>query len=167
MQVTDELIRGVVQQVLAQMRNGKAPAAPGRNGHARQRGVFADADSAVVAAREAQREFETRGLEDRILLVVCGEMGRTPKVNKHGGRDHWGNLGPLLLAGGGLRMGRVVGQSSRDGGEPATEPVRIPNLLATILHTLFDVGELRLVPGAPREVAQTMTAWEPIPGLLP
>jgi uncharacterized protein (DUF1501 family) len=111
-------------------------------------------------------DLRDRGLEDRVLLVACGEMGRTPRINKNGGRDHWGNLGPLLLAGGGLKMGRVVGQSSRDGGEPATEPVRIQNLLATVLHTLFDVGELRLAPGAPREVAQTMTAWEPIPGLL-
>jgi hypothetical protein len=44
--------------------------------------------------------------------------------------------------------------------------MRIPNLLATVLHTLFDVGELRVLPGAPREVTQTMTGWEPIPGLL-
>ncbi len=68
MQVTDELIRGVVQQVLAQMRNGHAPA---RNGHAAQRGVFADVERAVAAAREAQREFETRGLEDRRKAVAC------------------------------------------------------------------------------------------------
>jgi hypothetical protein len=46
-------------------------------------------------------------------------------------------------------------------------PMRIPNLLATLLHTLFDLGELRLLPGAPREIAQTMTSWQPIPGLLP
>jgi hypothetical protein len=64
-------------------------------------------------------------------------------------------------------MSRVIGPSSRDVGEPQSDAVRIPNLLATILHTLFDVGELRLVPGVPREIAQTMTAWEPIPGLLP
>jgi hypothetical protein len=111
-------------------------------------------------------DVETRSLGEKILLVVCGEMGRTPKVNKNGGRDHWGNLGPLLLAGGGLRMGQVIGQSNREAGEPQSDPVRIPNLIATILHTLFDVGELRLVPGVPREVAQTMTGWEPIPGLL-
>src|SRR5579871_2779875 len=71
MQVTDDLVRGVIEQVLAQMRNGHAPAAPGRNGHARQRGVFADAESAVVAAREAQREFEARGLDDRRKAVAC------------------------------------------------------------------------------------------------
>jgi len=68
MQVTDELIRGVVQQVLTQMRNGHAQA---RNGHAAQRGVFADVERAVAAAREAQREFETRGLEARRKAVAC------------------------------------------------------------------------------------------------
>ncbi len=111
-------------------------------------------------------DVEARGLSDRILLVACGEMGRTPRINNKGGRDHWGNLAPLLLAGGGLRMGQVIGRSTSNGGEPATTPVRIPNLLATILHTLFHVGELRLVPGLPREITQTMTGWEPIPGLL-
>jgi hypothetical protein len=110
-------------------------------------------------------DVEARGLSDKILLVACGEMGRTPKVNGKGGRDHWGNLGPLLLAGGGLNMGKVIGQSTKDAGEPATEPVRIKNLIATVLHTLFDVPELRFVPGAPREVATTMTGWDPIPGL--
>ena len=107
-----------------------------------------------------------RGLSDNILLVVCGEMGRTPRLNNQGGRDHWGNLAPLLLAGGGLRMGQVIGMSDRNVGMPASEPVRIQNLIATIVHTLFDVGQLRLVPGLQREIAQTMTAWEPIPGLL-
>ena len=51
-------------------------------------------------------------------------------------------------------------------GTPATNPVRIQNLIATVLHTLFDVGELRLLPGLSRELAQTMTGWEPIPGLM-
>ncbi len=72
MQVTDELVRGVIQQVLSQMRNGQTSAAvPSRNGHAKQRGVFADADSAVAAAKEAQCEFESRGLEDRRKAVAC------------------------------------------------------------------------------------------------
>jgi Protein of unknown function (DUF1501) len=111
-------------------------------------------------------DVESRGLSDRILLVACGEMGRTPKINKNGGRDHWGNLAPLLLAGGGLKMGQVIGQSNRDASEPRSNPVRIQNLIATILHTLLDVGAVRVVPGLPREIAQTMAGWEPIPGLL-
>ena len=119
-------------------------------------------DHAIAAFLD---DVEARGLSDKILLVVCGEMGRTPRVNKNGGRDHWGNLAPLMLAGGGLKMGQVIGQSTRDAGEPSSEPVRMKNLLATILHTLFDVGELRIAPGVSREVAQTMAGWEPIAGL--
>lgn len=120
-------------------------------------------DYAVSAFLE---DVAARGLSEKILLVVCGEMGRTPKINKSGGRDHWGNLAPLLLAGGGLNMGQVIGQSARDAGEPATEPVRIQNLIATILHTLFDVGELRIVSGVPREIGGVMTGWEVIPGMV-
>jgi aldehyde dehydrogenase len=71
MQVTDELIRGVIQQVLSQMRNGQAPSVAGRNGHAIQRGVFGDVESAVAAASKAQREFESRGLEDRRKAIAC------------------------------------------------------------------------------------------------
>jgi hypothetical protein len=120
-------------------------------------------DLALSAYLEDTR---ARGLDDKILLVVCGEMGRTPRINNQGGRDHWGNLAPLLLAGGGLRMGQVVGRSNSNGGEPATTPVRIQNLVSTILHTLFHVGEVRLIPGLPRDIAQTMTGWEPIAGLM-
>jgi uncharacterized protein (DUF1501 family) len=111
-------------------------------------------------------DLEARGLSDKILLVACGEIGRTPKINARGGRDHWGNLGSLLLTGGGLKMGQVIGSSTRNGGEPQSDPVHIRNLLATILATQFDVGQLRLEPGVPREVGQTMTGWTPIAGLV-
>jgi uncharacterized protein (DUF1501 family) len=120
-------------------------------------------DHAVSAFIEDVHE---RGLSDRILLVCCGEMGRTPKINRNGGRDHWGNLAPLLLSGGGLPMGRIIGQSSRDAGEPQSEPVSIKNLIATVLHTLVDVVELRVQRGLPRDISQTMATWDPIPGLI-
>ena len=92
-------------------------------------------------------DLEARGLRDKILLVATGEMGRTPRINKNGGRDHWAKLAPLLLYGGGQEGGRVLGQSTRDGGEPAADPVNPKNLISTILHTMFDVGKLRLMPG--------------------
>ncbi len=111
-------------------------------------------------------DVAARGLDEKILLVVCGEIGRTPRVNDNGGRDHWGNLGPLLLSGGGLRMGQVIGRSDRTAGATASSPIRIQNLIATILHTLFNVGELRLVPGLPREIAQTMAGYDPIRELI-
>lgn len=120
-------------------------------------------DHAVSAFVE---DLHARGLEKQILLIACGEMGRTPRINGKGGRDHWGPLGALLLAGGGLPMGRVIGESARDGGEPRSEPITGRHLSATILQTLFDVSLLRLVPNLPREFAQTMPGWSPIPGLF-
>ncbi len=118
-------------------------------------------DHAVSAFLE---DVEARGLSDRVLLVCCGEIGRTPRINANGGRDHWGNLGPLLLAGGGWRMGQVIGQSTRDAGDVAAEPVYIKNLVATVLHTLFDVGQLRVARGVPEEVLRAASE-QVIPGL--
>ena len=112
------------------------------------------------------QDVESRGLSDKILLVCCGEMGRTPKLNDRGGRDHWGNIAPLLMYGAGLKAGQVIGQSTPDGGEPQTEPQDIRNLVATIMHTLLDIGELRVTQGLPSDITRTMTSWQPIPGLL-
>ncbi len=112
------------------------------------------------------QDVEARGLSDDILLVCCGEMGRTPKINARGGRDHWGGLAPLLLSGGGLKAGQVIGQSTSDAGEPATEPVTIPNLIATIMHTLLDVGEVRTMTNVPADVARVITGPEPIRELM-
>ena len=119
-------------------------------------------DHAISAFIE---DVAARGLSNDILLVCCGEMGRTPKINGSGGRDHWGGLAPLLLSGGGLNMGHVIGQSTRDAGEPLSEPVTIPNLVSTVLHTLMDVGQVRLVPGLPGDIMKAATDADPIPGL--
>lgn len=112
------------------------------------------------------KDVKRRGLSEKILLVVCGEMGRTPKINSRGGRDHWGGLAPLLLAGGGLKMGQVIGQSTRDGAKPLSEPITTQHLVSTIMHTLFDLGELRLNAGVPNDIVRVLTAGEPIPGLV-
>jgi hypothetical protein len=110
-------------------------------------------DHAVSAFIE---DVEARGLQEKILLVCCGEMGRSPKINGKGGRDHWGGSAPLLLYGGGLNMGQVVGSSTKDGGEPATDRVTIPNLYATIMETILDVGVVRATPGIPEAVSQVI-----------
>ena len=110
-------------------------------------------------------DVASRGLSDKILLVATGEMGRTPRVNNNGGRDHWGNLAPLLLSGGGFKnTGQVIGQSTRDAAEPSSEPIRIKHLVATMLQRLVDPSELRLNPSIPREVLAAASA-EPITGL--
>ncbi len=111
------------------------------------------------------QDVHERGLSDKILLVVTGEMGRTPRINRNGGRDHWGNLTPLLLSGGGLESGRVIGQSTHDAGEPASEKVTIPSLVSTIMHSLFDVGQLRLARNIPADLQRLISSADPIPGL--
>lgn len=120
-------------------------------------------DHAVSAFIE---DVAARGLSDQILLVATGEMGRTPVLNHRGGRDHWGNLAPLLVTGGGLPMGQVVGQSTRDASRPLTEPITIRHLVSTIMHTLLDVGQLRLTPGIPNEITRALADWPPIPAFF-
>jgi hypothetical protein len=120
-------------------------------------------DHAVSALIE---DIESRGLRDKIMLVCCGEMGRSPRVNVKGGRDHWGGLAPLMIYGGGLKMGQVIGQSARNGGEPASEPITIPDLISTIMHTLVDVGEARITDGLPPGLLNVLTRGEPIRGLV-
>jgi uncharacterized protein (DUF1501 family) len=112
-------------------------------------------DHAVAAFVE---DLEARGLSDKILLVATGEMGRTPKINTRGGRDHWSRLAPLLLYGGGLSGGQVIGQSTRDGGEPVSDNLTPKHLIATILQTVFDVGVLRVTRGVPNPVLQLAQA---------
>ncbi|HTN75770.1 MAG TPA: DUF1501 domain-containing protein, partial [Pirellulaceae bacterium] len=120
-------------------------------------------DHAVSAFIE---DVEARGLSDKIMLVCCGEMGRTPKVNAKGGRDHWGELAPLMIYGGGLKTGQVIGQSDAQAGSPATESITNKMLIATIMHTLFDVPKLRLASGVPAEIQRVITGSEPIAELF-
>ena len=123
-------------------------------------GVFGPPlDHAVSAFLE---DVEQRGLSEKILLVITGEFGRTPGLDKNLGRHHWPRLCSLVLAGGGLRHGQVVGQSDRRGGEPAGEPITIADFHATLLHALFDVGQMRLDLSLPRAVQERAQRGRPI-----
>lgn len=107
-------------------------------------------------------DCEERGLGEKIILVCCGEMGRNPKINDRGGRDHWGRLAPLMVYGGGLKTGQVIGQSDRQGGEPASTPITMANLTATILHSLLDLNQVRVMDGLSNELLSAMTG----PGVI-
>ena len=120
-------------------------------------------DHAVSAFIE---DCEQKGLSDDILLVCCGELGRTPKLKARGGRDHWGKLAPLMLYGGGITDGQVIGKSTRDGSEPVGKPHTPDDLMATIFHTLFNYGEARLIPNLPSELRKTLEGIERTPGVL-
>ena len=81
-------------------------------------------------------DLHDRGLLDSTLVVAVGEFGRTPKINDRAGRDHWNACYSALVAGGGVRGGRVVGASDRRGEHPADRPVTPADLGATILARL-------------------------------
>ena len=68
--------------------------------------------------------------------MAAGEFGRTPHLNREGGRDHWANVWSVLLAGGGVRGGQVIGSSDRLGAEPKDSPVDPEQFAATICQTL-------------------------------
>ena len=70
------------------------------------------------------------------MVVVMGEFGRTPTINRNGGRDHWGNVFSVALAGGGVPGGAVIGASDDKGAMPIDRPVRPPDLAATIFRLL-------------------------------
>lgn len=90
-------------------------------------------DQAVAALVE---DMELRGLSQKILLVISGEFGRTPKINGSGGRDHWAPLSTLALAGGGLKMGQIIGESAEKADVPKTTPITPQDLLATMFKVL-------------------------------
>jgi hypothetical protein len=81
-------------------------------------------------------DLQQRGMLASTLLVVTGEFGRTPTVNKYGGRDHWPRCFSVLFAGGGVPAGAVVGASDQHGGSPVNRPVTVPEFAATIYRLL-------------------------------
>ena len=88
-------------------------------------------------------DLRQRGLLESTLVVATGEFGRTPYLNRDGGRDHWAGVWSMLLAGGGVRGGTVIGASDRLGGEPRDVPIGPERLAATICRAvgLPNVGE--------------------------
>ena len=81
-------------------------------------------------------DLRQRGLLQNTLVIWMGEFGRTPKINPSGGRDHWPGSWSAVLGGGGIRGGQVWGSVSDDGLEIRENPVRVPDLMATICRGL-------------------------------
>jgi len=107
-------------------------------------------------------DLHQRGLDKDVTVVAWGEFGRTPKINKQAGRDHWPRVSNALLAGGGMRTGQVIGATDRLGGEATDRPVSFQEVFATIYHNLgIDLSEQRLFDfrGRPQNIVD--------PGVLP
>lgn len=81
-------------------------------------------------------DIYARGLDQDVTVVVWGEFGRTPKINKDAGRDHWAPVNSVLFSGGGLKVGQVIGSTDRQGAYAAASPIHYRDVLATVYHTL-------------------------------
>jgi hypothetical protein len=127
----------------------------------RHRQLIPPTDQALSALVE---DLDARGLLETTLVVALGEFGRTPRINRNGGRDHWPDCYSVVLAGGGVTGGAVLGASDRIGAYPASDPVTPADLAATI-YWRFGIDpatEIRDQTGRPFRLAE----GEPIRSLF-
>jgi hypothetical protein len=88
-------------------------------------------------------DIHQRGLDKDVSVIVWGEFGRTPTINKDGGRDHWPRVSCAMLFGGGMKTGQVIGATDRLGGEAVERPVAFGEVFATLYHNLgLDVNKV-------------------------
>jgi len=128
--------------------------------------LFPPTDKALSALLD---DLAETGLLEQTLIVMAGEFGRTPKITllpshyKAPGRDHWGAVQSVFLAGGGIQGGRVIGATDGIGAYPITDPQRPENLAATIYNALG----IPATTSWPDEVGRPHLVYsgEPIPGL--
>ena len=98
-------------------------------------------------------DLHQRGLDKDVTVVVWGEFGRTPKINKDAGRDHWPKVSCALLAGGGMPTGQVIGSTNRFGEEAKDRPIHFQDVFATLYRNLgIDVATTTIpdLTGRPR-----------------
>jgi hypothetical protein len=112
-------------------------------------------------------DLKARGLEKDVTVIVWGEFGRTPVINKNGGRDHWPQVACAMIAGGGLRGGQVIGSTNRLGEHPKERPVHFQEVFATLYQCLgIDVSRTMLpdLSGRPQYLVDPI--YEPLPELV-
>jgi uncharacterized protein (DUF1501 family) len=103
------------------------------------------------------QDVAERGLQDEILLIVAGEFGRTPRINGGPGRDHWAPVNDIVFIGGGLKMGRVVGETDDKAALIKSRPVTVQDFMATIFHVMGIEQTLQYVDpsGRPRSMIES------------
>ena len=98
------------------------------------------------------RDLDRRGLLDSTLVMVTTEFGRSPKINKDAGRDHWPRVFSVVMAGGGFKRGSVYGSSDATGSEPDENPLSVEDLSMTIFHQLGIDGAKKLMSAGSRPI---------------
>jgi len=81
-------------------------------------------------------DLEARGMLDDVTVIAWGEFGRTPRINKEAGRDHWPQVSCAILAGGGMKTGQAIGTTDRLGAYANSRPVHVQEVVATLYHNL-------------------------------
>ncbi len=98
-------------------------------------------------------DLEQRGMLERTMVMVSSEFGRTPKINKDAGRDHWPRVFSVAFAGGGFKKGLIYGSSDATGAEPDSNPLTVENMSATVFNQLGINPEKHLIAPGGRPAA--------------
>jgi uncharacterized protein (DUF1501 family) len=98
------------------------------------------------------RDLEKRGLLDSTLVMMTSEFGRTPKINKDGGRDHWPKVFSIVLAGGGFKKGLVYGSSDATSSEPDENPLSVADFATTVYNQIGIVADKELMAPGDRPI---------------
>jgi hypothetical protein len=112
-------------------------------------------------------DLHERGLDQDVSVVVWGEFGRTPRINKNNSRDHWPRVSCAMMAGGGMRTGQVIGRTNRMGEHAIERPVKFQEVFATLYKNAgLDTGTVRIFDqaGTPRYLVDN--GIEPIHELI-
>ncbi len=112
------------------------------------------------------QDLHDRGLGNDVVVLAWGEFGRTPKVNVNGGRDHWTPVMSALLAGGGLKVGQIIGSTDRRGERPTEKPYTVQQVLATLYTVMGIDPKMTLHDGATGRPVQLLGASDPIHELI-
>ena len=130
-----------------------------KQGFRRQIGAFDQAYAALIT------DLDQRGLLNSTLVMLTTEFGRSPKINKDDGRDHWPKVFSILLAGGGIKRGQVYGASDPTAAEPASDPLSVSDMAATIYHQMGINSEKELMSPGNRPI-EIVDGGKIIPELL-
>jgi hypothetical protein len=110
-------------------------------------------------------DLESRGLLESTLVVFLTEFGRTPKINKDGGRDHWGMAGSMFFAGGGARVGQVIGSTDAQGAYPTSRGYT-PADIASTMYRFLGVDPHAMVADRQGRLLPVLPEGEPVAEIL-
>jgi uncharacterized protein (DUF1501 family) len=110
-------------------------------------------------------DLHERGMQNDVVTVMWGEFGRTPRINQNAGRDHWPQVMSAFVAGGGLKMGQIVGASNARGERPKDRPYTVPQVLST-LYRAIGIDPSTTFPNGSGRPMYVLDEREPVAELL-